>query len=103
MRELFHWELFNYCLASLLLEVELLHDARIASRMILLEIDEMRLAVSDHAEEPAARVIVFLVLLEVIGELGDLFAQKGHLDFRRSGILVVDGGFFDDFGLLTRR
>ena len=48
--------------------------------MILLEIDEMGLAIGDHAEESAARMIVLLVLLEMIGELSDPLAQKGDLD-----------------------
>lgn len=39
--------------------------------MPLSEIIQMRLTVSDHAEEPASRVVVFLVLLQMAGELID--------------------------------
>ena len=66
---------------ALFLEIQFLYDRRIAARIILLEVDEMRLAVSDHAEQTTARVVVFLVLLEVVAQLDDALCQKRHLHF----------------------
>lgn len=85
----------------LLLEVELLQNCRVAARMILFEIDEMRLAISDHTEEATARMVVLLVFLEVIGEFCDPLAQKSDLDLCRASIFVMDGDILDNLGLLS--
>lgn len=86
---------------SLFFEVELLDHCGVAARVVLLEIGEMVLAICDHTEQSAARVVVLLVLLEVVGEFGDPLAQKGYLDLRRAGVFVMDRCFLDDLGLLT--
>lgn len=65
---------------SLFLEIQLFEYCRVAARVVLLEIDEMRLTISDHTEEATARMVVLLVLLEVIGEFCDTLAQKADLD-----------------------
>ncbi len=63
----------------------------------------MGAAVGDHLEEAAAAVRILKVLLKVRGELVDLLGQQRNLDLRRTGILVVDGHFFNSLGLFLLR
>ena len=69
--------------------------------MILFEVREVGLAISDHAEESAAGMIVLLVFLEMIAQFDDPLGEKRDLDLRRAGVLGVDGRFLDDLGLLS--
>ncbi len=86
---------------KLFLEIQLLQNCRVASWVILLEIDEMSLTISDHTEEATARMVVLLVFLEVIGEFCDPLAQKSDLNLRRASILVMDSDILDNLGLLS--
>jgi hypothetical protein len=79
----------------LFLELELLYDGGIALCALLLEIIQMRLAIGDHAEEAAARVVVFFVLFQMAGQFIDALAQNGDLDLGRTRVLVMDGGLLD--------
>ena len=88
---------------SLLLESELLHDRAVTALVVLLEIAEMRTAISDHLEKTAAGMEILLVLLEMGRELVDLAAKDSHLDVGRAGILVVACRSLDDGGLYSFR
>lgn len=69
--------------------------------MVFLQIDEVSLAIGDHTEKSAAGVIVFLVFLEMIGQFFNSLGKQSDLNFGGAGILVMDGCFLDDFGLLS--
>jgi hypothetical protein len=51
-----------------------------------------------HLQKPAARVEVFAVRAQVLGQVIDASGQERDLDFRRAGILFVSFVFLDDFG-----
>lgn len=61
----------------------------------------MRLSIGDHREKAAARMHIFLVRLQMLGQLIDALREDGDLHLRRTGILIVDSGFLDDL-LLSR-
>jgi len=54
------------------------------------------LAAVDHLQQAAAAVVVFLVGLEVLGQVRDACAEQSHLHFRRAGIVVAAFVFVDD-------
>ncbi len=55
-------------------------------RVGLLEHLEVTAAASDHLDEAAARVIVLLVLLEVVGKSVNLLGQHCYLHLFRAGV-----------------
>lgn len=61
----------------------------------------MHLAVGDHAEEPAPRVYVLLMGLQMFREFLNAARENPHLHFGRAGILVVDADLLHDIQLLT--
>ena len=79
-----------------LLRFQSLHDLFISRLVRLLEMLQMRAAIGHHLQEPAAGMVVFLVLFEVQGEFVDLSRKDGNLDFRRAGVLVVRLAFLDN-------
>ena len=42
----------------------------------------------DHPQQPLTGVMVFIVNPEVFRKLCNIGCQQGHLDFRRSGIII---------------
>jgi len=46
-------------------------------------------ALTDHFQQSAARMVVFLVHAKMLGQLFDLLGQNRDLDFRRTGIRFV--------------
>src|SRR5688572_501555 len=54
-----------------------------------LEIIEQLPPSRDHLEQPATRVVVLLVDLEMFGQLVDPLGEQGDLDARRTGIRIV--------------
>ena len=56
-------------------------------------------ALRDHVEQAAARVVVLLVGLEVLGQVGDPFGEDRDLDLRRAGVAFGPGVGVDDFSL----
>ncbi len=46
-------------------------------------------SLAHEQEKPAARVVVLLVDLEVLGDLPDPLAEEGHLDLGRSRVAVL--------------
>ena len=80
----------------LLLKPELLNDCVIAALVVLLEIAKMRTAISDHLKKTAARMKIFGVLLEVLGQFVDSAGKDSDLNVRRTGVRVVPGRIFDD-------
>lgn len=61
----------------------------------------MRLTIGNHAEESTARVVILLVFPQMRGELIDALGQYCNLHLWGASILVVDGCFLDDLGLLS--
>lgn len=88
-------------LLSSLLETQFLGEGVVAAHIIAHQIVEMTLTVRNHTEQTAARMHVLLIFLEVRGQFVDAFRQKADLNLRRTGVLVINGHFLDDFALLS--
>ena len=73
----------------LLLETELLDDGRILTLVVLLQVAEVRTAVSHHLQEAATGMEVLLIFLQVLRQFLDLAGKERDLDRRRPRILVV--------------
>ena len=69
----------------------------------LLKIAHQALALRHHFEQPAARMKVFLVLLEVVSKLLDPLGKHRNLILRRPRILLMPLHLFRRFRLLLRR
>src|SRR5436190_17056542 len=54
-----------------------------------LEIVEQTAALADHLEQAATRMVILGVALEVLGEIGDAFAQDGDLNLRRARVGIA--------------
>lgn len=80
----------------LLLDIKLL-DKRVVTALVLpLKVLEVHTAVRHHAEKPPAGMNILRILLEVGRKLVDAAGQQTNLNFRRTGIGIVAGDFFND-------
>src|SRR5262245_57442049 len=90
------------------LPTRLLTDAQpfdqllVPADVLALQVVEQAAALADELEQPAARVVVLLVGLEVLGELVDPLREQGHLHLRRPGVLLVRPELLDDHALSFR-
>src|SRR5262249_4542441 len=73
----------------LLTNVEALDEIRVPLRVLRLQVIQQPAAASDEHQQPAARMMVFGVCLEVLGQVVDAFAEECNLDFRGAGVAVV--------------
>ena len=79
---------------DLFFETELFDKRVVAALIACLEIAQMRTAVRHHLEKAPAGMDILRVLLQVLGELVDLFTQERDLHIRRAGVRVVPSGVF---------
>src|SRR4029078_10107397 len=77
-------------------DAELLDYARVALLVLALHVSERLAARAHHLQEAAARMVVFLVRLEVLGEVVDALGEDGDLHFRRAGIVGLGSIVFDE-------
>ncbi len=75
---------------------KLFDNVLISFVVFLLEIEKKAATLVDHGQQATTGMGIFLVRFEVLGELSDLFSQKSHLNFRRTGVPFADRKFFDD-------
>ena len=68
-------------------DAETLNNGAIAVDIRALKILEKTAALPDHKEQPASRVVIVLVGLEVPGEITDATRQHRHLDLGAPGVL----------------
>ena len=76
-------------ISNLLSQAETTDQFVVAIDLDALQIIQQAAALADQLEQAAARVIVFLMRLEMIGEFVDALGQERHLNFRRTGIRSV--------------
>src|SRR5690606_16124810 len=57
----------------------------------------------DHLEQAATRVVVFLVGLEVVGQVGDAFRKDRDLNLGRAGVCSRTSVVSNDFALALSR
>src|SRR4029453_5219438 len=72
-----------------LADSELIRQDAVSLRVLLSEIFQKSATLADEHEQAAARVVILLMGLEVVGQPVDTLGQEGDLPFRWSGIAVV--------------
>ena len=76
-------------------------QSAVALDISALHVVEQAASLADELHESAARVMIALVDLEVLGEVGDPVRQERHLDFGRSRVRRVSLKVLDDLLLLS--
>lgn len=84
--------------SSLAADAELSDERLVTLVTFPLHIVEEFAAGGDHRQKPAAGVVVFFIVLEVIGQIVDPFGQDRDLDFRATRVTFGAGKFLDQFG-----
>ena len=84
---------------ALFTKAELREDIGILVQLVLLEIIEELTTTARHLEQATARMEVFAVGAEVLGQVIDPGGEQCDLDFGRTGIGVVGFELSDDFWL----
>src|SRR5271165_203279 len=85
---------------ALVTQAQFVDDLAVAFQIGALEIAQQAAPFADLHEQAAPAGVVFLVRLEMLGEVVDRFGQKGDLDFGRPGIVVFALVLIDDRGLM---
>ena len=85
----------------LLFEIQFFDDCRVALGEVFFEVIDMGLAVSNHAEQTTAGVVVLFVFFEMERQLVDALGQNGDLDLRRASVLGMNTSIFDYFDFLA--
>src|SRR3954463_1301719 len=83
----------------LLSDVEALDEVRVPLRVLALEVIEQSPAFTDQHQQSAARVVIFCVGLEVLGQVVDAFAENRDLNLGGAGIAVVRAVAANELGL----
>src|SRR5436190_1717191 len=79
-------------------------DQRVVALVVPgLEVVEQTPTLADHLEQTATRMVILRVALEVLGEVGDAFAQDGDLNFRRARVVIALGIRLDELRLARGR
>jgi hypothetical protein len=77
-------------------EPELGDDSPVALDVGALQVVQQPATLADELEQPAPRVVVVGVRLEVVGEVIDPFAEDCDLDLGRPGVLLTEAIGVDD-------
>ena len=80
----------------LLAKTELRDEISVPLTVLVTEIVEQRPTLVDHHQQPAARMIVLLVVLEVLGQVADTLGEDRDLDFGRTRIAFGAGMILDE-------
>jgi hypothetical protein len=73
----------------LLPETQTLDYVSVAFHIIFFDIIQQSSSLADQLQQTAPGVVIFLVRLEMLGQIFDSRAQQGNLYFGRAGILFV--------------
>jgi hypothetical protein len=84
---------------QLLADAESLNNGLIALGIVSLQVIEQATALANQHEQAASGAMVFLVRLEMLGQLTNALAQQRNLDFRTARVglvrtVRVDNGLF---------
>ena len=77
-------------------------DRAVALDVGLLQVVEETTALSHEEQQSPTAVVIVLVLLEVLGEVGDAVAQQRDLDLGGTGVALGQGVLADDLLLRLR-
>ena len=84
--------------AKLLSEAELLDNSSVSLNILLSEVVEKLLSVTNHLGKTSLRVEVLRILLHVLGEAVDSIGKDSDLNLGRTCVLLVDFVLSDDGG-----
>lgn len=84
---------------TLLIHIESLQHLLVRLRCIHLQVREKFAPLCDHSKEPAACGVIFLVFLQVLGDLRNTLGDDTDLHLRGTGVLFVSLKLSDDLGL----
>ena len=80
----------------LLAYLELFDNRAVTVDILALQILKQRTALTDHSKQTAARMVVVLVHLQVLGELVDSLGEDRNLNFGRARVLFMNAVILDD-------
>jgi hypothetical protein len=73
----------------LLPEAQTLDYVSVAFHIVFFDIIQQSSSLADQLQQAAPGMVIFLVRLEMLGQVFDSRAQKGNLHLGRTGILLV--------------
>src|SRR5688572_26333314 len=86
---------------DLLANAQRLTDRPVTVDVLALEVIEQAAALANQHQQPAPRVMVLRVHLEVLGEVGDALRKESDLHLRGPGVARDTGEFLNYFCLLN--
>jgi len=70
-------------------QLELLRNRLITAHIRILQVIQQPTSLTDHHQQPASRTVIFLVLLQMFGQVIDPLREQRDLDVRRASILLM--------------
>jgi hypothetical protein len=89
------------CETALLAQFQALNELGVALGVVIFQVIEKTATLTDHLQQAALGVMIFLVTFEMQVQLVDVRSEQSHLHFGRASVFLADGKFLDDFGLLV--
>src|SRR5690606_29169188 len=80
-------------------DIQPLDQVLVACLVALFDVVEQLTTLRHELQQPAARVVVFRVRLEVLCQVVDAFRQDRNLDLGRTGVAGLERKRLDDFSL----
>ena len=75
---------------SLFAKFQFLRDGLIAGHVRGVQVIEQAAALADHHQQSAARTVILLIALKMLGQVINALGEQGDLDVCRTGIPLVD-------------
>jgi hypothetical protein len=76
-------------------QLQFLGDRLVASQIGMLQIVEQAAALADHDQQATARAVIFLVGLQMVGQMVDAMREQRDLHIRRTGVFGVQLKLFN--------
>ena len=70
-------------------QLELFRNRLITAHIRILQVIQQPTSLTDHHQQPAARTVIFLVLLQMFGQVIDPLREQRDLHVSRAGILLM--------------
>src|SRR5215216_3719385 len=80
---------FGWMRPDLLTDTEALDDLSVTVDVLALQVIEQPPALANELQQPAPRMVILAVGLEVLGQVVDAFAENRDLNFWGAGVFVV--------------
>jgi len=81
-------------------KAELRNYRAVTLYVVVVQVVEEAATFADHHQQASAAVVVFLVNLEVFGEVGDTTSEKRNLHLGRAGVGIVEAVLCDRGGFI---